>query len=67
MRFILFAAAVIVAPGSVALLAHGATALSHAVAHLAAGLPDPTTTAVMFAGFGLVAGARRGRIRTVAD
>ncbi len=36
-------------------------------ARLAAALPDPATTAVMFAGLGLLAGARRARVRTVAD
>ncbi len=37
------------------------------VARAAAALPDAATTAVMFAGLGLIAGARRGRTRTVAD
>ena len=37
------------------------------VATLGLLLPDPATAAIMFAGFGLIAAARRGRNRGRAD
>lgn len=66
MRFILAAFAV-AAPAGAALLAQVSGGLAHLAAGVSAVLPDPATAAVMFAGLGLVVGARRGRTPTVVD
>ena len=49
------------------LVAHAVGTVGHGMAAAVAALPDPTTAAVMFAGLGLVVGARRGRSNAVAD
>jgi hypothetical protein len=68
MRFILAAIAVALGgPAGASLLAQVSDGIAHAVAGVSSVLPDPATAAVMFAGLGLVVGARRARTRTVAD
>ena len=66
MRFVLSALAVVVGPFGATLIAR-APAVGHALGTLSAALPDAATAAVMFAGLGLVAGARRARTLAVAD
>ena len=68
MRFILAAFAVAAGgPAGASLLAQWSGGIAHAVAGVSAALPDPATAAVMFAGLGLVVGARRARSQAVAD
>lgn len=68
MRFILSALALIVAgPAGASLVAQVSGGVAHAVAGVSAALPDPATAAVIFAGLGLVAGARRARTPVVTD
>ena len=66
MRFILAVLAV-AAPAGASLLAQMPDAITYAAARVAAALPDPATAGLMFAGLGLVAGARRGRSQAVVD
>ena len=68
MRFIISALTLAVGgPAGASLLGHGAAGIAHAFARLTTALPDPATAAVMFAGLGLVAGARRVRSVAVTD
>jgi hypothetical protein len=69
MRFILSVIAVAAAggPAGATLFAQVSSGFAHAIAGVAAVLPDPATAAVMFAGLGLVVGARRARPPAVAD
>lgn len=66
MRIILSALA-LAGPVGASLLAPVSATVAHAVAGVSAVLPDPATAAVMFAGIGLVVGARRARTVAVTD
>ncbi len=54
------------APAGAAIVVHG-VGLADSFASIAASLPDPATAALMFGGFGLIAGARRLRSGSRAD
>ncbi len=66
MRLILSALTLAIGGPTAALVAHHA-GLAHALAGVAAALPDPSTAALMFAGLGLVVGARRGAAARADD
>ncbi len=65
MRYLL--AALIATLGTPAAAGVLATVPPVALDGLAQALPDPTVAAAIFGGLGLIAGARRARIRAVAD